>query len=228
MLPAVVPRPGGRIGEPEAGPQVHDLHRGRELRGQRGGLRVRHRHEDKVGPGKHGRIRGAERPVREPDEVRVHGRDRGPGVRPGRQRADLQVRVPGQEAEQFSARVAARTCYCDPCAHVARSSCSGAGAPSVTSEPPHPLLKNNAVPRELMQGNLFWPPASGVPARPRQVACRLDPAKRRARPAPRQVTGPHRDGESFVCSGAFAATPVYAQVPPHTYRHALREDRRGR
>ena len=85
-------RPGRRAG---SRPQVHDLYRGRELRGQRGGLCVRHRHEDKVGPGERGGIRGSERPVREPDEVRVHGRDRGPGVRPGRHRADLQVRVAG-------------------------------------------------------------------------------------------------------------------------------------
>ncbi len=123
VLAAVELGPGRGIGEPEPGAQVDDLGVRRKLGGQRGGLRVRQRHEHEVGPAQHGGIGRPERAVREPDEVRVHGRDRNAGVRPGGQRPDLQIRVIGQEPEQLTPGVAAGACDSDPCAHGVLSSC---------------------------------------------------------------------------------------------------------
>src|ERR1700761_4005790 len=56
--------------------------------------------------------------------------DRGPGVGPRAEGADLQVGVAGQQAEQFAARVATGPCDRDSCAHVAFASWFGGSAPS--------------------------------------------------------------------------------------------------
>src|SRR5581483_6325852 len=53
--------------------------------------------------------------------------DRGSGVGPRAESADLQIRMPRQQAEQFTACVTAGPCDRDSSAHVALASCGWLG-----------------------------------------------------------------------------------------------------
>ena len=120
MRPAVELCPRAGIREPERRAQVHHQRAPGKLPGQRGGLRVRERHEHQVGTGQRRGIGGAEDPSRKAGQVGVHLRHRCARVRPRRQRADLQVGVGSEQAEQFAARVTAGAGHRDPCTQFPR------------------------------------------------------------------------------------------------------------
>ncbi len=112
------------IGEPEVGAQVDDPEVVRETRGQLRGLAVRERGEEQVG-GQDVRVRAGEDGVVEariPGQLRVHRGHRQAGAAVRGEWADLEVRVTGQQPEQFTARVAAGPCDRNPGTHMSLTS----------------------------------------------------------------------------------------------------------
>src|SRR6185437_4221466 len=92
-------------------------------------LAVREGGEEQVGIGQGVRVGAGEDGVVKagvPGELRVRGGHRLPGAAVGGERADLEVRMTGQQPEQFAARVAAGPRYRNPGTHMSLTSgCNG-------------------------------------------------------------------------------------------------------
>ena len=104
---AVEPLPGRRVGEPVVGAAVdhHDLLP--QLGRDRAGLAVRERQEDDVVPGQGLGVGLLEHPVGERDQVRLEAPSGSPALLPAGQRADLDLGVREQQAQQLTTGVPA-------------------------------------------------------------------------------------------------------------------------
>ena len=102
MRPAVVALPGGRVGKPEVGAEVDHAGRGGQLGRDRCRLSVRQGEENEVRCGQRGRVGGTEGRTGERREVRMHGGDRLPSVAARGDRAELEIGVPEDQAQQLA------------------------------------------------------------------------------------------------------------------------------
>ena len=118
VVTAVRAVPGLGVAEPVVGTEVDHLAVPRQGCRERSGLTVRQRQEDDVGLGESGRTGPFEDPVGQLRQVRVQVRDALPRRAAGAQRAELEVGVLEQQAQQLTAGVAAgsryRCCHAHP------------------------------------------------------------------------------------------------------------------
>ncbi len=116
MFAAVGQAPGVGVGEPVVRTQVDHAHAGRQRRRDSAGRAVWEREEHDVGfdTGKGGGI--CEDPAGEIRQVRMDRCDVLPGRRTRRHQAELDLRMPEQQSQQFAARIATRPCHrrCHP------------------------------------------------------------------------------------------------------------------
>ena len=117
MIGAVVALIGRRVAQAVIGAEVDHLHLRRQLRGQPAGHAVRQRQEREVGVGEQIRRRLAEGQVRQRAQPRVHVAEPLARVAVCARRDDLQIRVVGQQTQQFTTCVATCTGNGDPKSH---------------------------------------------------------------------------------------------------------------
>ncbi len=109
MRHVVEPLPGRAVRQPEVRAEVDDQLVGPELLNQRGGGPVRQREEHHIGVGEQRRVAGRHDLAGVGDQVRVHRGDRFARAGVGLGHDDVELGVRGKQAQQFAARVAARS-----------------------------------------------------------------------------------------------------------------------
>ena len=116
---AVVARPGVCVGQPEVGAEVDDAYVRRQLRGDGRRLAVRQRQEDEVGVGQpFGVVASNVRSARA-SRCGWTSVTRRTGTAPRRHRAELELGMAENQAQQLTAGVPAGACHGDLVAHPA-------------------------------------------------------------------------------------------------------------
>jgi hypothetical protein len=121
MRAAVVAGPLGRAAQPVVRAEIDDFHARRELGGERRRLAVRQGQEHQVRIDQGGRPGRAERQPGQRQQMRVYGHQRRPGLTVPGDGDDLQVGVPGEQAQDLTTGVPAGPGDRHPRTHVPSS-----------------------------------------------------------------------------------------------------------